>query len=96
MEGRSERRHNLGVGGKMNWDQVEGSWKEYKGKAREKWGKLTDDDLDVVNGKRDQLVGRIQHHYGIAKEIAERQIDEFLSGFVKTPTDHHKKASIIN
>jgi uncharacterized protein YjbJ (UPF0337 family) len=80
----------------MNWDQVEGSWKEYKGKAREKWGKLTDDDLDVVNGKRDQLVGRIQHHYGIAKEIAERQIDEFLSGFVTTPTDHHKKASIIN
>ena len=46
----------------MNWDQLQGSWKEYKGKVREKWGKLTDDDLDTINGKREQLVGRIQHH----------------------------------
>lgn len=80
----------------MNWDQLEGSWKEYKGKAREKWGKLTDDDLDVVNGKRERLVGRIQYHYGIAKEIAEKQIDEFLNAFAAPPTDHHKKATIIS
>lgn len=80
----------------MNWDQLEGSWKEYKGKAREKWGKLTDDDLNVVNGRREQLAGKIQHHYGLAKDIVERQIDDFLNGFVETPrTDHHKKASII-
>lgn len=80
----------------MNWDQLEGSWKEYKGKAREKWAKLTDDDLDVVNGKREQLAGRIQHHYGLAKDIVERQIDDFLNDLVAPPrTDHHKKASII-
>jgi uncharacterized protein YjbJ (UPF0337 family) len=61
----------------MNWDRIEGNWKQFKGKAKEKWGKLTDDDLDVVSGKRDQLAGRIQERYGIAKEDAERQIDEW-------------------
>jgi uncharacterized protein YjbJ (UPF0337 family) len=61
----------------MNWDQVEGKWKQATGKAKEKWGKLTDDDLQMVNGKKDQLVGRIQERYGIAKEEAERQVDEF-------------------
>jgi uncharacterized protein YjbJ (UPF0337 family) len=62
----------------MNWDQVEGKWKQYKGQAKEKWGKLTDDDLDVIDGRRQQLVGRIQERYGIAKEAAETQADEFL------------------
>lgn len=62
----------------MNWDQVAGNWKQAKGKVREKWGKLTDDDLGVIAGKRDQLVGRIQERYGIAKEEAERQADAFV------------------
>ncbi|HLJ15652.1 MAG TPA: PqqD family peptide modification chaperone [Bryobacteraceae bacterium] len=62
----------------MNWDQMEGKWKQYKGQAREKWGKLTDDDLDVIDGRRQQLVGRIQERYGIAREAAEKQADEFL------------------
>lgn len=62
----------------MNWDRVQGNWKQFKGKAKEQWGKLTDDDLDVVAGKRDQLVGRIQERYGIAKDAAERQIDEWV------------------
>jgi uncharacterized protein YjbJ (UPF0337 family) len=62
----------------MNWDQVQGKWKQYKGQAKEKWGKLTDDDLDVVDGKRQQLVGRIQERYGIAKDAAEQQADEFV------------------
>jgi uncharacterized protein YjbJ (UPF0337 family) len=62
----------------MNWDQVEGKWKQYKGNAKEKWGKLTEDDLDVIDGKRQQLVGRIQERYGIAKEVAEQQADEFV------------------
>jgi uncharacterized protein YjbJ (UPF0337 family) len=62
----------------MKWDQVEGQWKQYKGQAKEKWGKLTDDDLDVVDGKRQQLVGRIQERYGIAKDAAEQQADEFV------------------
>jgi uncharacterized protein YjbJ (UPF0337 family) len=62
----------------MNWDQVEGKWKQYKGQAKEKWGKLTDGDLDVINGRREQLVGRIQERYGIQKEAAEKQADEFM------------------
>jgi uncharacterized protein YjbJ (UPF0337 family) len=61
----------------MNWDQVEGKWKQASGRVKEKWGKLTDDDLQRISGKRDQLVGRIQERYGIAKEEAERQVDEF-------------------
>jgi uncharacterized protein YjbJ (UPF0337 family) len=63
----------------MNWDQMEGKWKQYKGQAKEKWGKLTDDDLDVIDGRRQQLVGRIQERYGIAKEAAEKQADEFVT-----------------
>ncbi|HXM93069.1 MAG TPA: CsbD family protein [Candidatus Dormibacteraeota bacterium] len=65
----------------MNWDQIEGKWKEYAGKIKSKWGKLTDDDLTVVGGKKDQLVGVIQQRYGIAKDQAEKQVDEFTRSF---------------
>jgi len=61
----------------MNWDRVEGKWKQAVGKVKEKWGRLTDDDLQMIGGKRDQLVGKIQERYGIAKDEAERQVDEF-------------------
>jgi uncharacterized protein YjbJ (UPF0337 family) len=61
----------------MNWDQVEGKWKQASGKVKEKWGKLTDDDLAMINGQRQQLVGRIQERYGIAKDEAEKQVEEF-------------------
>lgn len=61
----------------MNWDQVEGKWKQYSGKIKEKWGKLTDDDLTTISGKRDQLVGKLQERYGMARDQAEKQIDEF-------------------
>ena len=61
----------------MNWDRIEGKWKQAVGKVKEKWAKLTDDDLQFINGKRDQLVGRIQERYGIGKDEAERQVDEF-------------------
>ena len=61
----------------MNDDKVEGNWKQFKGKMKEQWGKLTDDDLDVAEGKRDQLSGKIQEHYGIAKDEAEKQIDDW-------------------
>ena len=64
-------------GENMNWDQIEGKWKQLKGSAKQKWGKLTDDDLDFVAGKRDQLVGRIQERYGISKEEAQRQIEDW-------------------
>lgn len=59
----------------MNWDQIEGKWKQFSGSAREKWGKLTDSDWQTVAGKKDQLVGRIQERYGIAKDEADRQAD---------------------
>ena len=61
----------------MNWDQIKGKWTQYKGKARERWGDLTDDDLDRAAGNRDQLVGKIQERYGIAKEEAQRQVDDW-------------------
>ena len=61
----------------MNWDRIEGKWKQATGKMKEKWGKLTDDDFRVIAGKRDQLIGKIQERYGIAKDDAERQVDEF-------------------
>ncbi|MFZ0641266.1 MAG: CsbD family protein [Candidatus Acidiferrales bacterium] len=62
----------------MNWDQVQGKWKQYKGQLRTKWGKLTDNDLDVIEGNRQQLVGKVQEYYGLTKENAEKQVDEFV------------------
>ena len=62
----------------MNWDRVEGNWKELKGKVQQKWGKLTIDDLDVIEGKRTELSGRLQQRYGVARDEAERQIDTWL------------------
>jgi uncharacterized protein YjbJ (UPF0337 family) len=59
----------------MNWDRVEGNWKQFTGKVKEKWGKLTEDDLTVINGKQDQLVGRIQERYGVAKDEAQKQVN---------------------
>lgn len=61
----------------MNWDRIEGNWKQFKGKAKERWGKLTDDDLDVVAGRRDQLEGKIQESYGYTKEKAKKEIEDF-------------------
>ena len=61
----------------MNWDQIEGKWKQMKGSVKQKWGKLTDDDLDVIAGKQDQLAGRIQERYGITKEEAAKQVREW-------------------
>ena len=58
----------------MNKDTVEGNWLQFKGKVQEQWGKLTDDDLDVIAGKRDQLLGKIQERHGITLEVAEHQV----------------------
>ncbi len=63
----------------MNRDQLEGNWKQFKGKAQQKWGKLTEDDWDVVEGKHDELAGKIQERYGKSREEAEREIDEVCS-----------------
>ena len=62
----------------MNWDIVEGNWKQIKGSVKEKWGELTDDDLDVVEGKRDKLVGKVQEKYGKSKDEAEREVDAYM------------------
>lgn len=64
----------------MNWDQVEGNWKQLRGKAKEKWGDITGDELDRINGKRDQLVGLVQAKYGHAKAEAEREVDGWFKG----------------
>jgi uncharacterized protein YjbJ (UPF0337 family) len=68
---------------RMNWDQMEGKWKQAKGSIKEKFGKLTDDDLTVINGNREKFVGKIQERYGVAKEEAQKRADEWaqtLSG----------------
>jgi uncharacterized protein YjbJ (UPF0337 family) len=61
----------------MNWDRIEGNWKQFKGNAVQQWGKLTGDQLDVIAGKRDLLLGRIQELYGISKEEGEKQLADW-------------------
>ena len=61
----------------MNWDRIEGNWKTFKGQVQQQWGKLTNDDLDVISGQREELVGRIQNTYGLARDEAERQVTEW-------------------
>ena len=67
----------------MNWDRIEGSWQQLSGQLKEEWGKLTDDDIAVVNGRRDQLAGKLQERYGIAKDEAEQR----LSAWQRKATD---------
>jgi uncharacterized protein YjbJ (UPF0337 family) len=74
----------------MNWDQAKGKWTQMKGEVRKKWGKLTDDDLDVISGERERLVGKIQERYGIKKEEAERQVAGW--SVPETDTTHQRKA----
>jgi uncharacterized protein YjbJ (UPF0337 family) len=63
----------------MNWDRIEGNWREFKGKVQQQWGNLTDDDLDKIEGRRTELAGRLQQRYGYAKDEAEREIDSWLN-----------------
>ena len=62
----------------MNWDQVEGKWKQVRGSAKQQWGKLTDNDLEQIAGMRDKLVGKLQERYGIAQEEAQTKADEWI------------------
>jgi uncharacterized protein YjbJ (UPF0337 family) len=68
----------------MNWDQIEGQWKNFKGKVREQWGKLTDDDLESIAGKKDRLLGTLQSRYGKKKDKLEKEVDKFISGIKNT------------
>ena len=67
----------------MNWDTMKGQWKQFTGHVKAKWGKLTDDDLTTIAGKRDQLVGKLQERYGYEKDQAERELDEFTDNLAK-------------
>ncbi|WP_303980815.1 CsbD family protein [Dongia mobilis] len=67
----------------MNWDIIEGNWNQAKGKVKEQWGKLTDDDLATISGKRDQLAGKLQERYGMAKDEVEKQLETFASSYDK-------------
>lgn len=62
----------------MNWDQIEGHWDQMKAKVRQKWAKLTDDDLELIKGKRDELGGRLRERYGFEKDMAEREMDDWM------------------
>ena len=75
----------------MNWDQIEGKWKQSAGVLKQKWGKLTDDDLTVIAGKKDQLVGRIQERYGIARDEAQRQADEWVQTLKEERQAEHQE-----
>jgi len=63
----------------MNWDQIEGKWKEMKGKARSQWAELTDDEMDQIGGRREQLIGKLQQKYGMARDKAEKEVDDWAS-----------------
>jgi uncharacterized protein YjbJ (UPF0337 family) len=73
----------------MNWDRIEGQWKQLKGSVKERWGKLTDDDLNVIRGKKDQLVGRVQERYGIAKDEAQKQVEEWNKTLAEQDQDEY-------
>jgi uncharacterized protein YjbJ (UPF0337 family) len=73
----------------MNWDQIRGKWNQMKGSVKEQWGKLTNDDLDRIAGQKDKLVGLIQERYGIEREKAEKEVDEWCrTRFEKEPVAH--------
>ena len=75
----------------MNWDRIEGNWKQMMGKAREKWGKLTDSDFEAIAGRKDQLVGIIQERYGIQRDEAERQANEWQKSL--KDEEHHGRST---
>jgi len=77
----------------MNSDQMKGMWKQVKGSVKERWGKLTDDDIDVIDGKHDQLVGKIQEKYGVARDVAQKQVDEWNKSIADTTEEKQRRAS---
>lgn len=72
----------------MNWDHIKADWKQAKGQIKSQWGKLTDDDLKTIDGKWDQLVAKLQHHYGYQKDKAEREVDALLRRLDTKRDDH--------
>jgi uncharacterized protein YjbJ (UPF0337 family) len=81
----------------MNWDRIEGNWKQFAGQARQKWGKLTDSDFEMIAGRKDELVGMIQERYGIARDEADRQANEWAKALkeeqkAEQKTEKHRSA----
>jgi uncharacterized protein YjbJ (UPF0337 family) len=74
----------------MNWDEVAGKWNQFKGSVKEKWGQLTDDDLAVIDGNKDRLVGKIQERYGITKEKAEEQVSNWKAPVARVEMPQRK------
>jgi uncharacterized protein YjbJ (UPF0337 family) len=68
----------------VNWQEIEGNWKQIKGKARKEWGKLTDDDLDRIEGKREELVGALQERYGKSREAVDREVGQWFDSLAET------------
>ncbi len=83
----------------MNSEQMKGKWKQMKGSVKERWGKLTDDDIDVIDGQSDQLIGKIQERYGLARQEAQKQVDEWNANVTRGSevererNDERRKAS---
>jgi uncharacterized protein YjbJ (UPF0337 family) len=77
----------------MNWDQVEGKWKQMKGAAKEKWGKLTEDDLEAISGRQDQLIGKLQERYGIVREEAQKRADEWIKAYHEPEGAHYQTSN---
>jgi uncharacterized protein YjbJ (UPF0337 family) len=69
----------------MNADVFKGKWKQLKGEVKSQWGKLTDDDLDRVEGDTEQLIGRVQERYGYAREEAQKEVDAFIDRHPEIP-----------
>jgi uncharacterized protein YjbJ (UPF0337 family) len=85
----SKARENI-----MNWDQIEGKWKQLTGSARERWGKLTDSDWETIAGKKEHLIGRIQERYGVARAEAEKQADEWSHAVNRADRDANRAAHL--
>jgi uncharacterized protein YjbJ (UPF0337 family) len=80
----------------MNWDRVQGNWKQFKGQVQEKWGKLTDDQFAAINGRREILAGKIQEAYGIGRDEAERQIQDLANSLQEASTQGDAAAHQFN
>jgi len=78
----------------MNWDRIEGNWKQMKGKVREKWGKLTDSDFEQIAGRKDQLISRIQERYGISRDEAQKQAEEWAKMQTHDEREAHHAAKM--
>ena len=78
----------------MNWDRIDGNWKQFMGKAREKWGKLTDSDWQIIAGKKDQLVGRLQERYGLDKDQASRDVDAWAQSLRETEESPRTRTAV--